>query len=213
LVLSHGTGPAKPAWLAPPIAGASGIGMPGFSADAALNLIARERPTIVCGTPAQLVMLAKNLGGIDCASVRIWYTAGSVLPPTLADELEATTRGIVLSTYGGADFGGWAAGEPSDAAAVRHRTVGRPRGGTQFRIVDGTGGDLAAGQPGELIGRGPCCVTGYLGEPGREQWRDGWFHSGDLAAFDGDGNIVIKGRMTEVISRGGDKISATEVEA
>ncbi|HWX82173.1 MAG TPA: class I adenylate-forming enzyme family protein [Xanthobacteraceae bacterium] len=213
LVLSHGTGPAKPAWLAAPIAGSPVIGMPVFSADAALNLIAREHPTIVCGTPAQLVMLAKNLGGIDCASVRIWYTAGSVLPPTLAGELEATTRGIVLSTYGGADFGGWAAVEPSDGAAVRHRTVGKPRGGTEFRIVDGTGGDLAAGQTGELIGRGPCCVAGYLGEPGREQWRDGWFHSGDLAAFDADGNIVIKGRMTEVITRGGDKISATEVEA
>lgn len=213
LVLSQGTGPAKPAWLAAPIAGSCVIGMPVFGADAALNLIEREHPTIVCGTPAQLVMLAKNLGSIDTAPVRIWYTAGSVLPPMLAGELEATTCGIVLSTYGGADFGGWAAADPSDAAAVRHRTVGKPRGGTEFRIVDGDGHDLAAGQTGELIGRGPCCVSGYLGEQGHEQWRDGWFHTGDLASFDADSNIVIRGRLTEVITRGGDKISATEVEA
>ena len=87
--------------------------MPVFGSDAALTLIVRERPTIVCGTPAQLVMLAKNLKRIDI-SVRIWYTAGAVLPPTLAGELEAPTRGIVLSTYGGADFGGWAAPDPND---------------------------------------------------------------------------------------------------
>jgi 2,3-dihydroxybenzoate-AMP ligase/pristinamycin I synthetase-1 len=91
--------------------------------------------------------------------------------------------------------------------------VGKPRGGTEFRIVDGDGHDLAAGQTGELIGRGPCCVSGYLGEQGHEQWRDGWFHTGDLASFDADSNIVIRGRLTEVITRGGDKISATEVEA
>jgi acyl-CoA synthetase (AMP-forming)/AMP-acid ligase II len=213
LVLSHGTGPAKPAWLAGPIAGSCVIAMPIFGAAAALDLIDREAPTIVCGTPAQLVMLAPHLGRVDTSSVRIWYTAGSVLPPTLAGELEAATRGIVLSTYGGADFGGWAATEPHEPAAVRHRTVGKPRGGTEFRIVDPSGGDLATGETGALIGRGRCCVSGFVGEPGREQWRDGWFHTGDLASRDADGNITIVGRLTEVITRGGDKISATEVEA
>ena len=212
LVLSPGTGPARAAWLAAPMAGSCVIAMPIFGTDAALTLIEREAPTIVCGTPAQLVMLAKKLGSIDSSSVRIWYTAGSVLPPTLAGELEAATRGIVLSTYGAADFGGWAAADPSDAAAVRHRTVGKPRGGTEFRIVDEAGRDLAAGETGELIGRGPCCVTGFLGEQGRDQWRHGWFHTGDLACFDADGNIIITGRLTEVIARGGDKISAMEVE-
>ncbi|MGD0024940.1 MAG: class I adenylate-forming enzyme family protein [Xanthobacteraceae bacterium] len=213
LVLSHGTGPAKPAWLAAPLTGSCVVGMPVFGTDAALSLIERERPTIVCGTPAQLVMLAKNLKRIDTSSVRIWYTAGSVLPPTLAGELEAATRGIVLSTYGGADFGGWAAADPNDLPAVRHRTVGKPRGGTEFRIVDTDNCDLAAGETGELIGRGPCCTTAFLGEQGRDQWRHGWFHTGDLASFDADGNIIIMGRLTEVIARGGDKISATEVEA
>jgi len=213
LVLSHGTGPAKPAWLAAPIAGACVIGMPVFATDTALSLIKREAPTIVCGTPAQLVMLANGIGGTDTASVRFWYTAGSVLPPTLAGELETTTRGIVLSTYGGADFGGWAAADPNDPPAVRHRTVGRARGGTEFRIVDQAGRDLAVGEIGELIGRGPCCTSGFVGDRGREQWRKGWFHTGDLASIDGAGNIAIMGRLTEFISRGGDKISAIEVEA
>ncbi len=213
LVLSHGTGPARAAWLAAPIAGSRVVAMPAFGTDAALRLLEREGATIVCGTPAQLAILAKKLGSIDTSSVRVWYTAGSVLPPSLASEIEATTRGIVLSTYGAADFGGWAAPDLSDSAAVRHRTVGKPRGGTEFRIVDGDGRDLAAGETGALIGRGPCCVTGFVGEPGRDQWRHGWFHTGDLASLDAAGNIVIAGRLTEVITRGGDKISAIEVEA
>ena len=213
LVLSHGTGPARPAWLAAPIAGACTIGMPVFGTAAALRLIAREKPTMVCGTPAQLTMLAPHLKTTDTASVRYWYGAGAVLPPTLAQELEATTRGIVLSTYGGADFGGWAAAEPRDPPAVRHRTVGKPRGGTECRIVDDNDRDVAPGQSGELIGRGPCCTSGFIGEAGCEQWRDGWFYTGDLATRDGDGNIVIVGRRSEIISRGGDKISAAEVEA
>src|SRR6185369_8029356 len=180
---------------------------------ATLELMATERASIVCGTPAQLAMLAPRLARADTSSVRIWYTAGSVLPRTLAEELESATRGIVLSTYGGADFGGWSAADPSDPPSVRHGTVGVPRGGTEFRIVDAAGRDQSAGQVGELIGRGPCCVGGYIGPQGSERWKDGWFHTGDLAWIDAAGHVVIAGRLKELIVRGGDKISPAEVEA
>ncbi len=213
LVLSPGAGPARAAWLASPVAGSCVVAMQVFGTDAALDLIERERVTVVCGTPAQLSMLAAKLGNADTSSIRIWYTAGSVLPPTLAEELEANTRGIVVSTYGGADFGGWAAPEPADPPAVRHRTVGRPRGGTEFRVVDAQDRDVAPGEVGELIGRGPCCISGFIGEQGQDRWRDGWFHTGDLAWLDPAGNIVIVGRLKEVIVRGGDKVSPAEVEA
>jgi acyl-CoA synthetase (AMP-forming)/AMP-acid ligase II len=213
LVLSSGTGPAKPAWLAAPMAGSCVVAMPVFEADAALNLIQRERATVVCGTPSQLAMLAAKLENIDTSSVRIWYAAGSVLPPTLAEDLEASTRGIVVSGYGGADFGGWAAPDLEDPPAVRHYTVGRPRGRTEFRIVDSDGHDVPQGEVGELIGRGRCCVSGFLGEQGRDRWRDGWFLTGDLASLDDTGNLVIVGRLKEVIIRGGEKVNPTEVEA
>lgn len=212
LVLSPGTGPARAAWLAAPIAGSCVLGLPVFGVAASLALIAQERATIVCGTPAQLAMLAARLDETDTSSVRIWYTAGSVLPPALAEDLERSTRGIVISTYGGADFGGWAAPDPTDPPQVRHRTVGRPRGGTEFRIVDDAGKEVPNGQVGELIGRGPCCVSGFLGEQGRQAWRNGWFHTGDLASLDESGNVVVVGRLKEIIVRGGDKISPVEVE-
>ncbi len=213
LVLSPGTGPARAAWLAASVAGSCVVGMPVFGIDATLRLIEQERPSIVCGTPAQLAMLVPKLNQADTSSVRIWYTAGSVLPPTLAEELESATQGIVLSTYGGADFGGWSAADPSDPSTVRHTTVGKPRGGTELRIVDSDGVDVAPGQVGELIGRGPCCVNGYIGTQGSERWKAGWFHTGDLAWIDKLGYFVIVGRLKEVIIRGGDKVSPAEVEA
>jgi len=90
--------------------------------------------------------------------------------------------------------------------------VGRARGGTEFRIVDNEDKEVPGGQVGELMGRGPCCVSGYLGEQGRQAWRDGWFHTGDLASQDESGNIVVVGRLKEIIVRGGDKISPVEIE-
>jgi acyl-CoA synthetase (AMP-forming)/AMP-acid ligase II len=213
LVLSQGSGPARAAWLSAPVAGSCVIGMPVFGTDAAMDLIEKERATIVCGTPAQLSMLAPKLNRADASSVRLWYTAGSVLPPSLAAEFESATRGIVLSTYGGADFGGWACPEPLDPPEVRRGTVGKPRGGTEFKIVDGDGREMATGEVGELIGRGPCCASGYIGAADGERWISGWFHTGDLARFEHTGHLVIVGRLKEVIVRGGDKVSPAEVEA
>ncbi len=213
LTLSPGVGPARAAWLAAPVAGACTVALPVFGAEAALELIVREHPTVVCGTPAQLAMLTAKLDRANTRTVRLWYTSGSVLPPTLAEDLETRTRGIVVSTYGGADFGGWAAPDPEDPPAVRRRTVGRPRGGTEFRIVDAEGCDLPDGKVGEVIGRGPCCVSGYIGEQGRDRWRGGWFHMGDLAWIDHAGNLVVVGRLNDVINRGGDNVSPSEVEA
>jgi acyl-CoA synthetase (AMP-forming)/AMP-acid ligase II len=213
LVLSPGAGPARAAWLASPVAGSCVVAMPVFGIGAALKLVERERVTVVCGTPAQLAMLAAKLEHHDTSSVRIWYTAGSILPPSLAEELEANTRGIVVSTYGGADFGGWAAPDPGDPPAVRHHTVGRARGKTEFRIVDDNGRAVPQGEVGELIGRGPCCTCGFIGEHGSDKWRDGWFHTGDLAWLNAEGNCVIVGRLKDLIIRGGDKVSPAEVEA
>lgn len=213
LVLSPGVGPARAAWLASPVAGSCVVAMPVFGIAAALDLVERERVTVVCGTPAQLAMLAARLGHHDTSSVRIWYTAGSVMPPSLAEELEANTHGIVVSTYGGADFGGWAAPGPGDLPVVRHHTVGRARGKTEFRIVDDSARVVPQGEVGELIGRGPCCTCGFIGEQGSDKWRDGWFHTGDLAWLNVEGNYVIVGRLKDLIIRGGDKVSPTEVEA
>lgn len=214
LALSVGTGPGKTPWLAAPLVGASILAMPIFRPEQALQWIASERVTIVCGTPSQFVMMLPYLALFDLSSVRVWYTAGSVLPTGLADELEGRTKGRVLSVYGATDFGGWAAPSLDDPPAVRHCTVGQPRGGTQFRIVDHAGRGLPRGEVGEILGAGSCCVRGYYADPDltEERWHDGWFRTGDVGRFDEKGNLVILGRTRDLIIRGGENIVPEEVE-
>ncbi len=215
IALSTGTGPGKTSWLAAPLSGCPVVAVPIFRPEPALARVEAERATIVCGTPAQLAMLLPHLDSVDLSRVRLWYTAGSVLTGALGKELEARTRGVVLSVYGATDFGGWAAPALEDPPAVRHATVGLPRGGTEYKIVDREDRELPRGAPGELLGRGPCCVSGYYGDSDltRERWREGWFRTGDIGRFDEQGNLVILGRTRDLIIRGGENIAPAEIEA
>jgi acyl-CoA synthetase (AMP-forming)/AMP-acid ligase II len=96
-------------------------------------------------------------------------------------------------------------------------TVGRVMPNTQLRVVDpATGRDLGAGQPGELLARGPQVMAGYLGRPEATAAMldpDGWLHTGDLGLVDGDGNVVIVDRLKELIKVSGHQVAPAELEA
>src|SRR5262249_26929973 len=70
------------------------------------------------------------------------------------------------------------------------------------------------GEVGEVVARGPTLMDGYWGMPERtaEAMADGWLHSGDLGRFDGDGYVIIAGRLKDMIVSGGEKIYPVEVE-
>jgi non-ribosomal peptide synthetase component E (peptide arylation enzyme) len=114
------------------------------------------------------------------------------------------------------DFGGWTVPSPDDPPEVRLHTVGRPRGGTELKLVDDGGNELPVGETGEIWGRGPCCAMGYFrDDPAtREAWTgDGWFRTGDLGRLDAKGNLIIVGRKKDRIRRGGLSIEPGEIEA
>ena len=95
-------------------------------------------------------------------------------------------------------------------------TQGRPLSpGDEVRIVDADGRDLPDGQPGALLTRGPYTPRGYYRAPeqnARAFTPDGWYASGDVVNRRPDGNLVVEGRDKDMINRGGEKISAEEVE-
>ena len=95
-------------------------------------------------------------------------------------------------------------------------TQGRPLSpGDEVRIVDADGNDLPDGQPGALLTRGPYTPRGYYRAPeqnARAYTADGWYASGDVVRRRPDGNLVVEGRDKDMINRGGEKISAEEVE-
>ncbi|MGW0915197.1 (2,3-dihydroxybenzoyl)adenylate synthase [Streptomyces sp. NPDC002784] len=103
-----------------------------------------------------------------------------------------------------------------DPEEVVHGTEGRPLSEyDEVRIVDERLRDVPPGEVGELITRGPYTIRGYWNAPEANRTAftaDGFFRTGDLARLTPDGNVVIAGRVKDVINRGGEKVSAEEVE-
>jgi 2,3-dihydroxybenzoate-AMP ligase len=137
----------------------------------------------------------------------------------LADELARRVRPVLGATL--QQVFGMAEGllnytRLDDPDEVICGTQGRPLSpGDEVRIVDADGRDLPDGEPGALLTRGPYTPRGYYRAPEqntRAFTPDGWYASGDVVRRRADGNLVVEGRDKDMINRGGEKISAEEVE-
>jgi fatty-acyl-CoA synthase len=96
----------------------------------------------------------------------------------------------------------------------RMDSCGRPVLFVEARVVDEKGEDVPDGTPGEIVYRSPQLCEGYWGKPEetREAFRDGWFHSGDLAVRDADGYHTVVDRVKDVINSGGVLVASRQVE-
>jgi long-chain acyl-CoA synthetase len=97
---------------------------------------------------------------------------------------------------------------------VKPDSVGQPIPSVEVRIVDGEDRDVAPGEVGELLVRGPSVAAGYLNLPEEtaKAFRDGWLHTGDMARMDGDGYLYIVERKKDLIIRGGFNIYPRDIE-
>ena len=104
----------------------------------------------------------------------------------------------------------------TDPEAMRLNTVGVPVcPDDEVRLVDDDDHIVAPGEVGELLARGPYTLRGYFGVPeynARQFTSDGFYRSGDLMRLDPSGGYVVEGRKKDLINRGGEKISAEEIE-
>ncbi|HEU5084885.1 MAG TPA: AMP-binding protein, partial [Acidimicrobiales bacterium] len=130
--------------------------------------------------------------------------------------LERAERAGILSwrSYGSTEHPSVSSGGPLDPVEVRHRTDGSVGDGVEVRIVDEDRHDLPAGEPGEILVRGPKLFVGY-----RDATLDadafapgGWFRTGDIGRLDAEGHLVITDRIKDIIIRGGENIASKEVE-
>ncbi len=94
-------------------------------------------------------------------------------------------------------------------------TVGLPLPGVEVAIMSDSGELLAWGEDGEVVARGATIMRGYLGRPDETTaaLKGGWLHTGDIGHFDEDGYLVLVDRKKDLIIRGGENISPSEVEA
>jgi acyl-CoA synthetase len=138
---------------------------------------------------------------------------GSPVPAAVAERAERL--GIkVTRAYGSTEHPSISGASPDEPQAKRNHTDGHPLAGVEVRVVDGEDRDLPAGEPGEILSRGPDLFAGYT-DPAlmmRAVTGDGWYRTGDVGILDADGYLTITDRLSDVIIRGGLNLSAAEIE-
>ena len=138
---------------------------------------------------------------------------GAPVPRVIMER--ATDLGIIIyKMYGSTEHPSITGCTYTDELAKRLARDGRPLPGCEIRLIDPDGRDVATGEAGEVISRGPDCFLGYTDPSLSAKVFDaeGWYHTGDVAVMDEDGYISITDRISDVIIRGGENISAAEVE-
>ncbi|MHB8669733.1 MAG: AMP-binding protein [Acidimicrobiales bacterium] len=140
---------------------------------------------------------------------------GAAVPAAVAER--ATTLGIsIVRMYGSTEHPSITGATHEDPLEKRIHTDGRPLPGVEIRLVDDLGHEVAPGPgaTGNILSRGPDCFIGYTRPELTEAAfdRDGWYATEDVGTLDGDGYLLITDRRKDIIIRGGENISAAEVE-
>ena len=182
------------------------------------KLIQKHRVTHLKVVPALLVRLINDplIGKYNLSSLELIQSGGQRMQP----EVRLRTHALIPSAFVQENFG-MAEGllmfvRSDDPDEVKLETCGRPIcPDDEVKLCDDEGCEVARGEVGELVCRGPYTLRGYFGAPkynARQFTPDGYYRSGDLMRMHPSGNYVVEGRKKDLINRGGEKISAEEVE-
>ncbi len=172
----------------------------------ALDIIEREGVTFMVGPPTYFLSMLQTPGFAPTrvASLRLISCGGAGVTEDFVREASERFSAVVKRTYGSTEAPTVATSTPGDPSTSAARHDGRTIGATE----------LSTGIHGELLIRGPEVCVGYLDVDDTAAAFDakGWYHSGDLAHIDDSGWITIQGRIADVVIRGGENISASEIE-
>jgi acyl-CoA synthetase len=198
------------------VLGAPAVVTDRFTAQTTLELIERERATVlVCvSTQFKMMLQSPEMATRDLSSLRVMFTGGEMIPYEAARQFEQRTGAFVLNFYGSNESGVATGTRVTDPEEVRLRTGGGSLAGTEVRLFD-DGVDVTGtgrGQPGS---RGPALCLGYDNDPAATAelfTPDGFALHADIVTIDERGYLTVVGRKSEIIIRGGKNISAAVVE-
>jgi salicylate---CoA ligase len=184
----------------------------------AFATIAAERVTHTAVVPAiagRWLDHAAEHGAGDLASLRVLEVGGARLADELAHRVRPMLGCTLQQVFGMAEglLNYTRLDDPDDVVCT---TQGRPMcPDDEVRLVDDLNQDVPDGEPGSLLTRGPYTPRGYYKaaeQNARAFTEDGWYRSGDICRHTPAGNLIVEGRDKDMINRGGEKISAEEVE-
>jgi malonyl-CoA/methylmalonyl-CoA synthetase len=177
-------------------------------------LAALPKATVMMGVPTFYTRLLADPGLTRAVTshVRLFISGSAPLSPATHAEWKERTGHAILERYGMTETN-MITSNPYDGVR-KAGTVGMPLPGVSVRIT-GPGGVLPQGEAGAIEVRGPNVFKGYwrLPEKTAEEFRDGWFVTGDMGAFDAEGYLSILGRAKDLVITGGLNVYPAEVEA
>ena len=193
--------------------------LPRFDAKQALEAINRTKTTALPGVPTMYQALLDNpgLAKTDFSSLRICISGGAPMAAELREKFVAATGASLVEGYGLTESSGVVATNPYDGP-VQPGTIGQPLPATHLRLVDKEDPmkDAPAGEPGELVVKGPQIMQGSWTRPEADKdsfTEDGWLRTGDVAVIEEDGYVRIVDRLKDMIAVGGFKVYPSVIEA
>ncbi|MEF2547168.1 class I adenylate-forming enzyme family protein [Aurantimonas sp. E1-2-R+4] len=213
---SHVTGLIASVY-APLAAGAAVVMMEKFDADAFLALATDERMTVTILVPAMynLCLLRADFARHDLGAWRIGAFGGAPMPVATIERIAKLLPNLdLIQAYGSTETTSPATIMPPGGQAAAPASVGAPAPCAEIRVMDAAGHEVATRESGEVWIGGPMVVPGYwnLPEKTAESFHAGFWKSGDVGRFDGNGLLYIHDRLKDMINRGGYKVYSAEVE-
>ena len=187
-----------------------------WDAQQGLDLIAQERVSYMIGPPTMFMAMMEDasFAPAKVATMRVVSSGMMGVSPEFIEAARAGLGAVVKRSYGSTEAPTVSSCTNSDPPERCRDTDGRAVGDAALRIADPiTGRWRAPGHEGEVWIRGPELFAGYAdARDTAAAMHRGWFRSGDLGVMDDGGWLSITGRIKELIIRGGENISSSEVE-
>lgn len=201
------------------LAGSCIILLKKFDAHKVLEFVEKEKATILNGVPTMFSRELKQYESMedkpDLSTLRAGMIAGACVAPALADRIERTFGMKVLGAYGSTETVNVSMNLPEDPLKTREGCAGKIFPTVIYRVVDSKGNEVAPGVLGELLVKGPGCMSGYLNNEiatSQAFTKDGWLKTGDLAIVDEEGYLTVMGRAKDLIIRAGNNVSPQVME-
>ncbi|HYL97452.1 MAG TPA: AMP-binding protein, partial [Blastocatellia bacterium] len=207
-----------PLMFAAPAFGACQVTIPKFSPQSFCETVQREHVTHTVLVPTMINLLSQfaDIGKYDLASLEELGYGGSPMAPELIRRTREVLPGVKLvQVYGLSETGFLTGLRDAEHTEDRLTSCGRTCPGIDIRVVDESGKEVEAGQPGELVARGANVMRGYWNNPEETSraFRGGAFRTGDVGYQDGQGFVYILDRIKDMIVTGGENVYSGEVEA
>jgi acyl-CoA synthetase (AMP-forming)/AMP-acid ligase II len=195
------------------------VPMPVFDPAEAMRMIEHHRITVMNGSPTIYTSILDHPGrqGYDLSSLRVAATGAAVVPQRLVERArtELPFRNFITA-YGLTECAGTATMcRRDDSDEIVSHTNGSALPGVELKVISPGGSTVPAGEPGEVLVRGPNVTSGYWQDTQATKEAidpDGWLHTGDIGSLDAAGNLKITDRLKDLFIVGGFNVSPAEVE-